>query len=452
MSEGESNQVNIPSSTSHFQSSSSYTKVLSPTLKPYAQLETEASSRWSEDMFQRTALVENLTGLLTSDKLKPPYVFALYGRWGTGKTWVAKWMEHKLHKELSYKTCWFEAWRYESEDNLLLPLCAQISKKFKLDIKRIDENSYAQFKWILADASRNLPVNRFLWYLIRVWRNLRARALDDWADSVNAAKDFFRKFIQATGVEENSPLFVFIDDLDRCKPENALKLLESIKHIVLSSSEGLPIVFILLLDHDALVAAIKHKYGEGYSPSWASDYLQKIVRYYVDLPEIPVDGMNRYFEQRNRDYQFNFQPDQIKGLSDMCVSARFHNVRKIESVLQKFHLINSIYNSNNKSYPDYRYKVLLYLFLKEFRPDLHVRIIKDNTLLNDWLDMIDLDNVLLSWKVKRNLDADDVQLMWLVYYFVKAGDYKSQNRAHFGENVNLIIRYALMIERIGIQN
>lgn len=68
---------------------------------------------------------------------------------------------------------------------------------------------------------------------------------------------------------ENSfscPIFIFIDELDRCRPDYAISLLEIVKHIFDIKN----FVFIIATNTDQLQHSIKNVYGNDFS---ANDYL-----------------------------------------------------------------------------------------------------------------------------------------------------------------------------------
>ncbi|TYK65165.1 KAP family P-loop NTPase fold protein [Colwellia echini] len=59
---------------------------------------------------------------------------------------------------------------------------------------------------------------------------------------------------------KNSPAFIFIDELDRCRPSYAVEMLETIKHIF-----DIPgVIFVVATDTEQLQHAVKAIYGEGF--------------------------------------------------------------------------------------------------------------------------------------------------------------------------------------------
>ena len=100
-----------------------------------------------------------------------------------------------------------------------------------------------------------------------------AHVTDYLVDALTKLRDSKR------GGNPNSRIVAFIDDLDRCTPDNALELLESIKTFF--DIEG--IVYVVGMDSDTINFLIKRKYGEESSIK-GLDYLQKIVQLPFQIP------------------------------------------------------------------------------------------------------------------------------------------------------------------------
>ena len=90
-------------------------------------------------------------------------------------------------------------------------------------------------------------------------------------ESIAAFKDEMAKFLMHIDKEMQSlnlPLFVFIDELDHCRPEYSIELLEKIKQLF--NMRG--IVFVIAADAKQLAYSIKSVYGPSAD---ASRYLQQ---------------------------------------------------------------------------------------------------------------------------------------------------------------------------------
>ena len=84
---------------------------------------------------------------------------------------------------------------------------------------------------------------------------------------------------------------IFVDDLDRCLPETALSLLESMN--VLFAVPGC--VFVAALDQEVVQTAITIKYGADSEIS-AADYIKKIFQVPFTLPQGGVSDMTGYLD------------------------------------------------------------------------------------------------------------------------------------------------------------
>jgi hypothetical protein len=102
---------------------------------------------------------------------------------------------------------------------------------------------------------------------------------------------------------QNRPIVIFIDELDRCKPDFAVRLIERIKHFF-----DVPnIVFVLLINSKQLESAIKGVYGINTN---ASEYLGKFINFTFQLPKPKLSEINaeqkyeRYIVTTFNKYEF----------------------------------------------------------------------------------------------------------------------------------------------------
>lgn len=79
----------------------------------------------------------------------------------------------------------------------------------------------------------------------------RAHVTDYLADALSKLRD----------ENPNSRIVAFLDDLDRCTPENALEVLESIKTFF--DIEGM--IYVIGMDSESINSIIKKKYGDDFS-------------------------------------------------------------------------------------------------------------------------------------------------------------------------------------------
>jgi hypothetical protein len=101
----------------------------------------------------------------------------------------------------------------------------------------------------------------------------------------SAAMAEFKSCLKELTTSEDSsanPIIIVIDELDRCRPDYALELLEVIKHFF-----SVPHVhFLLGVNMSALENSVKARYGSG---AEASVYLRKFISFTVSLPSSTED-------------------------------------------------------------------------------------------------------------------------------------------------------------------
>lgn len=222
-------------------------------------------------------------------KMELPNCFGLYGNWGSGKSTMIHYIKSHLGgKQKKYqgiKTVYFEPWKYEysNHKDLLLALLQGIKKSLGIS----DSNS--TWKRLIVDAlviasgiARFASTNNSISSVSEDFSAAEKIVFDEyeaWVNKVEGFKTVFETTIRE-GLGDNTKLIVFIDDLDRCLPDNAVKLLEGIKNFL--SVENT--LFVVAIDKRVVSEMIEKKYGlyKGYG----DEYIMKIVHYYYELPAI----------------------------------------------------------------------------------------------------------------------------------------------------------------------
>jgi len=108
-------------------------------------------------------------------------------------------------------------------------------------------------------------------------------AMKQHQNTKNSIEEFKRNLadlIEGIGAEGrySLPLFIFVDELDRCRPSYAIELLENIKHLF--GVKG--VYFVVATDSKQLGHSIKAVYGEGFE---ANRYLKRFFDQEYNLPE-----------------------------------------------------------------------------------------------------------------------------------------------------------------------
>lgn len=246
-----------------------------------------------------------------------PHVMGVHGNWGSGKTSFMRQLQRELggvctdicgvqggdDRVIDNKkvvTIWFDAWRYQNEPNPVVALIQEMRRQFSVvpsvveKFKKIGEISLRYTLDGLSEIGKaigyeSLPDVGKIQKLGEEWEKSHfAQSLS--SDSI---RDCLHSTINSLIPDKKgSRVVVFVDDLDRCSPKAAFKLLEGLK-IYFSIPNC---VFILGMNEDILTEAISSevfsnlKVEAGEKHLLASHYLEKICTdvYRLPLPDNAV--------------------------------------------------------------------------------------------------------------------------------------------------------------------
>jgi predicted KAP-like P-loop ATPase len=253
---------------------------------------------------------DQLSNLIINSK--PQFTVGIYGGWGTGKTTIMQMIKDEIDKIHSdnVATTWFDAWRYEKEQySAMVPLLRTISLSLKNSIENSRDGKKKSILTRLEDHVSKLGSAIPRHTNVNLAANVGAgsggaqfdigKIIDDYKSDGSfihgQERIYYHKHITDHLQEEFNKirniekhdfrLVIFVDDLDRCTPERALELLESIKTFF--DIEG--IIYVVGIDPTTIDSLIQTKYGKE-SKIDGMDYLQKIVQIPFQVPVwSPVD-------------------------------------------------------------------------------------------------------------------------------------------------------------------
>ncbi|EMR4173862.1 NTPase [Serratia marcescens] len=241
------------------------------------------------DEYLRRDIAHNIIKLITSKIDVSPMI--IDGDWGTGKSEFCHKLIHLIGKETdSYKVVYIDAFNEDHTDAPILTLLAAIvallpqEERSTLIKKALPAIRFGLKTTLKAGAN---------WLLKQNTEQLAEDFQEAIKDSSNAVIDgtieaLLEDHIESdkniralkealTEISKKTPMVIFIDELDRCKPSFAISILENIKHVF----EVDNVHFVLVTNTKQLEASIHHIYGHSVD---AKRYLDKFIRFTVNLP------------------------------------------------------------------------------------------------------------------------------------------------------------------------
>jgi hypothetical protein len=245
---------------------------------------------------------------------RPQFAIGIFGAWGSGKTTLMRAMESTLAADPSIVPVWFNAWRYEKEEHLIVPLLDTIRDQVlewgddaqptetRERVRGLARALGRAAKAILSGLTLKAGVPG------AVDLSLDAnKVATEWrrdaevTEEANQPRSFYHatflalrsavtEFVSPDGPGAQRRFVVFIDDLDRCLPEKALEVLESMK--LFFDLEGF--VFVVGLDQRVIERAVQLKYplpppeGSAGPETYigGAEYVKKIFQVQFTAPRI----------------------------------------------------------------------------------------------------------------------------------------------------------------------
>ncbi len=259
--------------------------------------EIDEANPFKNDWLKRQVFANQLTNIIKNNG-NQSFVIGLSAQWGEGKTTFVKMWQQQMENE-KINCIYFDAFEYDYMENVFLSIAIEIynfanKEDCALSSQYLKEskNVFSHLQSIKMNTS---PIVFESKPLDKPDKNTSNKVANDIEDNLNyLLNNAFDQAINHTKVftsfknslsmlasstsSEDLPLVIIIDELDRCKPNYAVEVLEKIKHLFLVDN----VVFVLSMHHEQLEESIKKVYGSNLD---AHTYLQKFIDYPTRLPK-----------------------------------------------------------------------------------------------------------------------------------------------------------------------
>jgi hypothetical protein len=177
----------------------------------------------------------------------PRFAVGIFGDWDSGKTTLMRAIQRRLEDDQTVVTLWFNAWRYEREPHLIVPLLDTLREELVAWAERAGPDRDLRDRALQAAATVARAAGAILAGLSITASAPGVPGGPELVFDVDRARADWRQQQEAAAAQQSRSLYhasfralqhslaqfvergrqrivVFVDDLDRCLPENALEV------------------------------------------------------------------------------------------------------------------------------------------------------------------------------------------------------------------------------------
>lgn len=389
------------------------------------------------------------------------FVLSINNEWGSGKTTFVKMWQQQLENE-GIKTLYFNAWENDFESSPLVAILSELKtltnnkdEKYKSLLKRGVSltksiiptlvKSVAE-KYIETGAVKDLLNN-----ITNDTVDLFEAEVNEYATKKEGLKEFKLELAEYIKyLEQAKPLVFIVDELDRCRPDYAVEVLENIKHFF--AIDG--IVFVLSIDKTQLKNAICGFYGSDNLDS--ENYLKRFVDLEFNIPppdfRQSVDYFYSYYEfdrylnegERTKYQDLKYDEAELKDMATCLFNYYKTNLREQEKLFARTRLILTLFPPNEYIFPNV---LFMLVFLREFEIEIYQKINSRQLTHQQFIDTIEPIFMRLNNDENYNVVLRTMCQMLLLYsnYYVEINRADSLfSDTTSGQKLNIKVRYKEM--------
>lgn len=330
-------------------------------------------------------------------------VVSLNGEWGSGKTTFVRMFQQHLDDN-GYSTIYYNAWKSDFVSDPLVALLgelkgvqktsAKLTELFNDTVKTIGKIAVGIAPTVgkgLAKKYLTEDVVDYISATLEEGGELLKKEIElyeEETESIEKFKKQLEKYVNSLG--EGKPLVFIVDELDRCNPHFAVRVLERIKHLFSVPN----VVFLISVDKVQLCNSIRGYYGSDMIN--AEEYLWRFIDVEYYLPEPDYESYIGFELERldfssffNKTYELKRWEDSVISLVvDLSNHSRI-SLRQIQKMLVQLRLVFSTLYTDNDNSLRYLTPLFLLVYFRMFERSLYDAIKAKRLTLQQLVDKIE---------------------------------------------------------------
>ena len=287
-------------------------------------------------------------------KTDTPMTIGVQGEWGSGKTSLLNQIWSKLEEfnqehddDENFLQIWVNSWEHSllcSPEECLLKIVNEIIHE--LLAADVDKSKKDKVK----DGVQNLMKGA-----LRIGSSLAAGSAGEaavnsfFSENANSIKELrvqLKALVEEIRELETNPyqrVVVYVDDLDRIEPRDAVSILELLKNIFNIKD----CVFVLAIDYQVVVKGLKEKFGDPTPENeWEfRSFFDKIIQLPFTMPMGSYD-IGKYVKSLLKDIQYNEELDEelIESLVTLSIGTNPRSIKRLINSLSLIKILNDTKN------------------------------------------------------------------------------------------------------------
>lgn len=352
-------------------------------LRKHEEIEIPEEDPFTNDQLNRKPSIENLSFLV--ETTSQPFVMSIESPWGWGKTTFLRMWKSFLENQ-GHCCLLFNAWENDFADDPLIAFIGEMTNLIKEITIESEGGGLIHEKWATVKNIGGGVLRKGIPIAIQLATQglLSKDVLRDASDAVLEASDELAKLAadiaeerikqyeeEKNGIttfkenlmdlarlitsedDKKGPLIIFIDEIDRCRPNYGIELLERIKHLF--SVDGL--FFVLAIDRHQIKHSIRSVYGTGMD---AEGYLRRFIDLSYRLPPPEINDFCSYlftkfdlhevFKNRK---ESQFEPQSLVTRFSELARSYSLSLREVEQCFTEINLVLRTTSPKFKIYPPF---------------------------------------------------------------------------------------------------
>ncbi|MBR2498383.1 MAG: hypothetical protein IKB67_01540 [Clostridia bacterium] len=289
----------------------------------------EIKTKAEQDLINRKEIVDKICYLVNELRIDSNFCLALNGGWGSGKSFVIDYVAEELQKQEECIVIKYDAWKnnFYTDPLIAILYCVLDSVKeyfhYTEDIvkkfKKVKGSFYKTLVDFVQKASEKDEKIKIGYYVVKkvyeIISSIKSSIVDD--KKFEDFKSYQTLLAQAQTVlneitayplieNKQTKLVILVDEIDRCLPNEQLKVLERLHHLF----EVKNCAVIVAINRTSVTQSFKHLFDNN-----GELYLHKFFKYNFTLQPCSEIFLENSF-QRMKDEWNNILPADLQLLAE----------------------------------------------------------------------------------------------------------------------------------------